>query len=53
VCRAHATASPWWLRGGIALPITIVVAAVSYRWLETPFLRLKNSLGKAQTQPAL
>jgi peptidoglycan/LPS O-acetylase OafA/YrhL len=35
---------PWALRGAIALPLTIVLAAASYRWLELPFLRLKNRL---------
>jgi peptidoglycan/LPS O-acetylase OafA/YrhL len=32
----------FWERGLISLPLTIAVAAVSYRWLETPFLRLKG-----------
>jgi len=32
----------FWERGLIALPLTIMAAAVSYRWLETPFLRLKG-----------
>lgn len=34
---------PWWVIAPLALPITIALAAVSYRWLETPFLRLKSS----------
>lgn len=31
----------FWERGLIALPLTIAAAAMSYRWLEAPFLRLK------------
>jgi peptidoglycan/LPS O-acetylase OafA/YrhL len=33
---------PFWLRAAIALPITIGLAAVSYAWVEKPFLRLKE-----------
>lgn len=32
---------PFWLRGIIGLAITIALAAISYAWLEAPFLRLK------------
>jgi peptidoglycan/LPS O-acetylase OafA/YrhL len=38
---------PWWARGAIALPITIALAAVSYRWFEAPFLRMKSRLTRA------
>jgi peptidoglycan/LPS O-acetylase OafA/YrhL len=34
---------PWWLRGALALPVTVALAAGSYRWLELPFLRLKDT----------
>jgi peptidoglycan/LPS O-acetylase OafA/YrhL len=34
---------PWWGIAPPALLITICLAAVSYRWLEQPFLRLKGS----------
>ena len=38
---------PWWARGLLALPVTVAMAAISYRWLEAPFLRLKGA-----TKPA-
>jgi peptidoglycan/LPS O-acetylase OafA/YrhL len=33
---------PFWLRGSIGLPLTVGIAAISYAWLEAPFLRLKG-----------
>jgi peptidoglycan/LPS O-acetylase OafA/YrhL len=33
---------PWWMRAALALPVTIALAAGSFRWLEQPFLRLKG-----------
>jgi peptidoglycan/LPS O-acetylase OafA/YrhL len=39
----------WWQRGAIALPLAVAMAAVSYRWLETPFLRLKERLAQPRT----
>jgi peptidoglycan/LPS O-acetylase OafA/YrhL len=36
-------ACPFWQRGLFGLAITIPMAMISYRWLETPFLRLKNT----------
>jgi len=41
---------PWWARAGIALPLTLACAAASYRWLETPFLRLKDKLSVVAKQ---
>ena len=35
----------------LALPLTIGVAAVSYRYLESPFLRLKNRFTHVGTRP--
>jgi peptidoglycan/LPS O-acetylase OafA/YrhL len=43
---------PWWLRGAIALPVTIALAAVSYRWLEQPFLRLKDCESASKRDPS-
>jgi peptidoglycan/LPS O-acetylase OafA/YrhL len=40
---------PFWLRGAIALPLTVGMAALSYAWLEAPFLRLKNRFGASRT----
>jgi peptidoglycan/LPS O-acetylase OafA/YrhL len=37
----------FWLRGAIALPITVAIAALSYAWLEAPFLRLKGRWSRA------
>lgn len=38
---------PFWLRGAVALPITIMLAAISYAWLEQPFLRLKGTTSRS------
>lgn len=47
------TASLWRyaLRVGIALAATIAMAAVSYRWLETPFLSLKQRFTHVLSRP--
>ena len=46
-------ASPLMVVGqsGISLAITIALAAASYRWLETPFLRLKEKFAHVQSRP--
>jgi peptidoglycan/LPS O-acetylase OafA/YrhL len=44
---------PWWARGGIALPLTIACAAISYRWLETPFLNLKRKFSRYEVGPSV
>lgn len=36
---------------GIALAITIVVASMSYKWLESPFLRLKERFTHVHSRP--
>jgi peptidoglycan/LPS O-acetylase OafA/YrhL len=41
---------PFWVRGALGLPITIVMAAVSYAWLEKPFLRLKERFSKESAE---
>ncbi len=38
-------------QSGISLAITIALAAASYRWLETPFLRLKEKFAHVQSRP--
>lgn len=35
----------------IGLPLTIIMALASYRWLEQPFLRLKEHFAHIQSQP--
>jgi peptidoglycan/LPS O-acetylase OafA/YrhL len=39
------------LREAVALAITIAFAAISYRWLETPFLTLKQRFKRVLSQP--
>ncbi len=39
------------LRVGVALAVTIAMAAVSYRWLETPFLSLKQRFAHVLSRP--
>jgi peptidoglycan/LPS O-acetylase OafA/YrhL len=39
------------LRVGVALTATIAMAAVSYRWLETPFLSLKQRFTHVLSRP--
>jgi peptidoglycan/LPS O-acetylase OafA/YrhL len=39
------------LRVGIALTATILMAAISYRWLETPFLNLKQRFTHVLSRP--
>jgi peptidoglycan/LPS O-acetylase OafA/YrhL len=39
------------MQSGISLAITVVLAAASYRWLETPFLRLKERYAYVRSRP--
>jgi peptidoglycan/LPS O-acetylase OafA/YrhL len=39
----------WWLIPPAALAMTIIVASVSYRWFETPFLQLKVRFQRARS----
>ncbi len=43
--RAYADPAPW-VRLVIVAPVTIALAAVSHRYVESPFLRLKDRLGR-------
>jgi peptidoglycan/LPS O-acetylase OafA/YrhL len=49
---AYDTAGRYLLRDGVALAVTIVMAAISYRWLEMPFLSLKQRFTHVQSRPA-
>jgi len=39
------------IRNALALGLTILTAALSYRYIETPFLRLKNHFARIQSRP--
>ncbi len=38
-------------QSAVALALTIALAAASYRWLESPFLRLKERFARVQSRP--
>lgn len=38
-------------QGAMGLVVTVALAAASYRWLETPFLRLKERFAHVQSRP--
>jgi peptidoglycan/LPS O-acetylase OafA/YrhL len=38
-------------QSGLGLALTVVLAAASYRWLESPFLRLKERFAHVQSRP--
>jgi len=38
-------------RNAVALAITVALAAISYRWLETPFLTLKRRFSRVVSRP--
>jgi peptidoglycan/LPS O-acetylase OafA/YrhL len=37
-------------RNAVALAVTIVLASISYRWLESPFLTLKQRFSKVPSR---
>jgi peptidoglycan/LPS O-acetylase OafA/YrhL len=39
------------LRDGVALAATVLMAAISYRWLERPFLSLKQRFRHVPSRP--
>lgn len=45
VLRHHIDVGPEWARMLIGIVATIIMAEASFRWLEAPFLRLKDRLG--------
>jgi peptidoglycan/LPS O-acetylase OafA/YrhL len=50
---ADQTANQWRyaLRAGVALAATIAMSAISFRWLETPFLSLKQRFTHVLSRP--
>jgi peptidoglycan/LPS O-acetylase OafA/YrhL len=38
-------------QSALALALTVLLAAASYRWLESPFLRLKERFAHVQSRP--
>ena len=38
-------------QGAVALCFTLILAVISYRWLETPFLRLKDRFSHVSSRP--
>jgi peptidoglycan/LPS O-acetylase OafA/YrhL len=41
----------YFFRDAVALAITVALAAISYRWLETPFLTLKQRFTHVLSRP--
>ena len=41
----------YFFRNAVAFAITVVLAAISYRWLETPFLTLKRRFSRVASRP--
>jgi len=41
----------YFFRNGVALAIAMVFAAISYRWLESPFLSLKQRFTHVRSRP--
>jgi peptidoglycan/LPS O-acetylase OafA/YrhL len=43
--------APWWAVPALSLAFTVALAAVSYRWLEKPFLKLKERFARVRSRP--
>ena len=41
----------YFFREAVAFAITVALAAISYRWLETPFLTLKQRFSHVPSRP--
>jgi peptidoglycan/LPS O-acetylase OafA/YrhL len=51
VQRHESSLSRFFLRDAVALAIAVVLASISYRWLETPFLTLKQRFTHVLSRP--
>jgi peptidoglycan/LPS O-acetylase OafA/YrhL len=47
----EASLSRYYARNALGFAVTIVLAAISYRWLESPFLTLKQRFTHVQSRP--
>jgi peptidoglycan/LPS O-acetylase OafA/YrhL len=50
--NAQASLGRYLFHNAAALGVTIVLAAISYRWLETPFLTLKRRFTRVLSGPS-
>lgn len=48
VLRHHVDVGPDWARVVLGMVLSVVVAWASFRWLEEPFLRLKDRIGRSE-----
>lgn len=50
VLTHQVTTGPHWLRMGAGIVLSLLVTELSFRWVESPFLRLKDRVGTGATR---